>query len=653
MKKQKFSPADLLEDMLSVNFDPSVFNAVDDRDFPKAPNFLEWCIGPQFLNTRVLPKQVAIAAELFSDWCPRCSNPGYINTLYDQSIGEIQDNIQFLEHGKCPKCKATRFELIDGKELVFHNELAGANGQRSGKSKLVGLIGSYCTHRFLKIPNPLQYFRQPSGERLIGTFSGMTLGQAVQNLWSSYQNFIEASPWFQQYHKFLESEGKRLSTELYHNLKTSVGYPLKQMFWHATGSQDRKMRGATRIFCAVDELGWFISDDQGELQNMSADGVYTALSNSMTTMRIKYRQLWGPDDYDAPPVIMANVSSPSSAKDKIMRLYKSSTTNPRILGVNYATWESNPDVSYEALREEFSHEDEKVFMRDFGAQPPIATNPFLSDPDVIDRIATGPRISQLEPIFSTELDSFSTPFKTVKALIKTKDKTTPRLISLDLGYHKNAYAFCMFSLTPDFKPKLDIGVTVTPENKMRANLVHIFEHWVMPIVEHFNIKYAFFDRWQSIDQIERLREKKVDASIHSLTYKEMDAVRGTIISEGVIIPRLDSPMNDYVKEYVQNDDFTADNPSATLGMQLLTVRDTKSKFLKPLVGDDDLFRAFCLGVLKINDKKIKTEFKTVRTQAVSQSSVPLGMVKTKSSGYGGHNNFSGNSNMGTYRGRRG
>ena len=125
-----FSPYDVFENLKKNNLDPSIFDTIDERDFLKAPNFLEFAIGPNFLNTLILPKQIEIGIKLLCDYCPRCSRPGYVDTLFDQSVGNIKDNIVFLQHGVCPKCKTTRFEFIKSKELIFRNELVGVAGQR-------------------------------------------------------------------------------------------------------------------------------------------------------------------------------------------------------------------------------------------------------------------------------------------------------------------------------------------------------------------------------------------------------------------------------------------------------------------------------------------------------------------------------------------
>lgn len=634
-KLEGFRPSDIFDELKNADFDPSIFDQIDERDIPKAPNFLEWVVSPKYLNTRILPRQVEIGTKLLADWCPDCSNPGYIDTLFDQSIGNIRENIQFLEHGKCPKCAKTRFDLVKERKFVLKNELVARVGQRGGKTKLVGLLASYSTHRFLKISNPLRYFNQPSGELLMGTFSALTADQAAQTLWESYKGFVESSPWFQSYHRFLKTEGKRLGVELLHELKTSTGYTHKQMLWHATGSEDRKMRGRTRIFAAIDELGWFTSDEsKPNLQFMNADAVYTALSNSLATMRMKFNQLWGETNYDSPPIIMANISSPSSAKDKIMRLEKSARDNPKMLAVAFPTWGMNNDYTYDSLRAEFASMSDEAFMRDFGAEPPLAANPFLSDPKVIDKIAYGEMDQAIVVVPILDKDRMGDGFKSVKLVSTIANKTFPRLIAFDLGFRKNALAACVFSLSPDSKPRLDFAIAVYPDKGTPVNTVHFFENFTVPLVSLFQVKHAFFDRWQSLDQIQRLKDLGVKAQTHSLTYKDMDSVRGLILSQSVIIPKMDKSMVEHVKDYI--DDKALSQAIPNLGMQLLTVRDLGHRMEKPLMGDDDLFRAFCLGVVALSDQKIKDQYSILARKLQSGQTVrALGTIRSLGGDSGG------------------
>ena len=149
----------------------------------------------------------------------------------------------------------------------------------------------------------------------------------------------------------------------------------------------------------------------------------------------------------------------------------------------------------------------------------------------------------------------------------------------------------------------------------------------------------------------------VNAQIHSLTYKEMDSIRGAIISQSIIIPKLQHPMEKFVREYV--DDVIHFDAMAMLGLQLLTVRDAGHKMAKPLLGDDDLFRAFVLGATKLSDPRIKDEYiKYAMPTKTGHVVAHLGTVRIRSAGGGGGFGLTGNiegdngRQLGTIRSRR-
>lgn len=628
-----FNPAELINEFRESGLDPSLFEKVDERHLQQAKNFLEWVNSPTFLNSLILPKQISIGTLLFAEYCPRCSTEGYVEDMpYDASIGEIKTNVVFLEHGKCPKCSATRFEMLKSGELQEFNELVGCQGQRSGKSKGVGLIATYILHRFLCIPNPLRHYNQPAGEMLTGTFSALSADQAERNLWESFMGFIDSSPWFNNYHMFLKEEGKRLKTELLTKRKSFIMYNHKKIVFQYTGSHAKMLRGATRIFASIDELGWFIADDnKKDLQIMNADEVYNSLANSLATMRMKYKQIFSEKGYNSPPIIMANISSPSSAKDKIMSLIKDAKYNQKILAIHEPTWKCNPDYTYKGLREEYAHMDDVAFMRDFGAEPPIESNPFLEDSSFIDRIAVIESAPKFEVEIVRDRDGMGDNFISGRLNVISADKLTPRLVALDLGHSKNGLAMVVFSLGPDGKLRVDQIFALEPERGRNINIAHFFEHVTVPLVQNFYIPHVFFDRWQSLDQVSRLRDLKVDANQYSLKYREMEEIKGIVKNKGVILPAMDEDMQYYIDKWMENDLSFEDSPTANLGIQLLTVRDLGHRMAKPLQGDDDIFRAFCLGLNRINDPKIRKKYAEGPIGSAGGGSImPLGSVYSRS-----------------------
>lgn len=632
-KVDRFDPFKFVEELTKQDIDPSVFEQIDESHIKRAPNFLDFVISPNYLNTKILPRQVEIGIKLFSDYCPRCSKEGYLEKgLLDQTIGEIKDNIVMLEKGKCPKCKTTKYELFKNQELQEYNELVGCMGQRSGKTKLVGLASSYVLHRYLKIPNPLRYFNQPTGELLMGTFSALTAEQARDTLWESFKGFIDASPWFKDYHTFLKDKSKELGIELYHDRKSFVYYHHKRMLWHYTGSEGRKLRGKTRIFGSADELGLMNSDDNKKNQTvMNADAVYTSLTNSLSTMRMKSSKKFNEIEYDIPPVLMCNISSPMAAKDKIMRLLKDAQKNPKILAVHLPTWEANPDYTYESLRSEYAHVDDVEFDRDFGAIPPLSDKQFIETTETIDKIAQGEFLKNLKILPQISKDGLGHSYTSAEATISLAEKNVPRMLTFDLGHTKNGLGMAMFSLDPSSKIRCDMLFNLTPDKRKPINIANFFDNVTIPIIEHFNIRYVFFDRWQSLDQIHRLREMGIEADSYSLTYKDFENVRGMIVSNAVTIPKLGQPMKKIVANWMESEQALEKNYSGILGIQILTVRDLGHRMVKPMQGDDDLFRSFCLGINRLSEPGIRDKFSNAFQQTETRHVTrALGSVRLRS-----------------------
>lgn len=908
-----FNPSDLIESFTKSGLDTTIFEAIDETSFRKAPNFLTFVVDPEFLNATILPKQIEMGTKLFADYCPVCSEPDFIDNLYDQDIGTIRKKVVFLEHGKCPECYSTRFEFFQQNRLSDYNEFAGCLGQRcipesslvftqrglipmrdiekgdivshgmvtevydsgsldlrvlntelgwllrgarkshivpvlmddwsiqdkpirdivegdfvlictpdiwpslppvkhtgqtqypykfdqmvcgflgmvcrnysiqedgtmtistkyhetlhsafldlfgmhvsfenesctihdkqfikwfldfteskkipreictttkeaaeafvlyymdkdwyesedgtqilrhiieededieslkllmlnlgmltcvrqldhmrvlmsvhfvtedenllslinrgyyptqvigiddlgpvpmrdltvsgtnlycadgfmhhnSGKSKFIGLVSNYMLHRMLCIPNPIRFFNQSAGDIFGMSFAGLSEEKVEKNLWSAFIGFMDASPWFQKYHAFLEDKGRELKQEILTRRKSFISYNHKKILCDYYGSKGTSLRGDTRFFGSIDEIGWMSSGlDAKGASMMNADSIYTSINNSLSTLRMKRSKILNENNYDVPPILIANISSPSSSKDKIMKQVKASKTNSKIYAVQLPTWQSNPDYTEDKLWAEFSSMDPMEFYRDFGASPPIESNPYISETNTIDRIAIGGSTDLYSFKIEKDVDSLGDKFLYGKLVKNRPDNMTPRLLAFDLGSTNNAFGMMVFKMDKESRPILESGLIIKPRDGYKLNLPRIYEEVTVPMVENYGVKYVFFDKWQSLDQVSRLRDKGIDAQVYSLKYADMDGVRGMVTSRGVIIPKLQNPMGHYLSKWLADDEYIPDEIAAALGIQLLTVRDTGIRFLKPTSGDDDLFRAFALGVNRLSDIRV-------------------------------------------------
>ncbi len=914
-KLKEFDPSKLITDFADGGMDASLFENVDESSFKKAPNFLEFCIGPDYLNATILPRQIEIGTKLFAEWCPKCSTPGYIDNLYDQDISEIRENITFLKNGLCPSCGSNRFQMISEGLLEDYNELACCMGQRcipktswvythngiirmdkvergdilshgyahdvvqsgmlkqlkletevgwtlvgsrdshivpvyesgividtkisdvkigdkvlivspdlwpsleysvpnkyykfprtfdnalcsflglicrdhvrtekgieytnremqpnfkemlhdlfgitptkmengnllitgefvewfdaisegsripegifrttqeatsaflttffnrdwtlvdpenaegdlylqysidqgvdvdrlkllmlnlgvmtvvrktdnqdlmfsismiteddkilemmsrgyfpvtvtnivedvevemmdlvvpnanvyvadgflhhnSGKSKLVGLIANYVTHWFLTIPNPIRLFNQSAGDIIGISFAGLSEEKVEKNLWSAYIGFMDSSPWFQRYHQFLQDKGKEKKQELFKKRNSYIQYNHKKLWIDFYGSKGTSLRGDTRGMGSIDELSWLLTDEEsGGGSHGNADAMHEAMGNSLSTLRAKRLQIFNEKNYDIPPILMVNISSPRSSKDKMMQLVKASRTDSNILGYQLPSWLCNPDYTEVSLRKMYASIDAAKFYRDYGAEPPIESNPFLSEPNLIDRIALAANCPYYSFKIEKDIDTLGDKFLYAKLDIKQRDNS-PRLLSFDLGTTNNAFTMCVFKVDQDARPVLEHGLIIKPKDGHKIHFPWIYDNVTVPLIKNFNVKFVFFDQWQSLDQVMRLRDSGTEAFQYSMKYADIDQVRGMISNRSVLIPKMRKTMAEHLKAWRESDEYLPDDLSGALGIQLLTARDMGVRFIKPTVGDDDFFRSFCLGVCKLTDLKV-------------------------------------------------
>ena len=536
----------------------------------------------------------------------RNSNPNYIN----------------LSKGEPYKVRTYDIE-IDNETSLF---VLADQGAITHNSKFVVSAATYQLMKWLVLPDPTGFFNLPKMEVVLGTFSALSAEQAEENLWMPFKGLYDNSPWFKKYNDFLRAEEKRLSIPLVENKDTYIFYPHKRFMCSYTGSDDRKKRGRTRLWGAIDEIA-FLNSEQGTSKKkvMDADKNYSALNNSLSTIRQKAIMKIQAGFYDTQMAIMYNASSPYNVQDKIMRLVKS----PSILSVaiQRATWEANPDYTELTCRAMNPNLSQVEFDRDFGAIPPFSDSPFIGEGRVLEKLCLPSDTHQPLVDITREIhtDPMGDSYLYLKAKVSRIDKITPRLLSLDNGFTQNAFAAALFSFNHEKKsPFLNQMFSLYPDQNAGLNIHFpmMFEHFIIPLIQGLNIKFVFYDRWQSLDQIQRLRDIKVQAQAHSLSLeKDLLPFKQMLLSGNMILPPCELPIQG-VKDSSNPLQQVKDKPVANLIWQTLTVRQVGRKLLKPLEGDDDMFRAFALGGSRFLFEDIQKQFQAyggVR-QAVTSSS---------------------------------
>ena len=618
---------------------------IDDSAMPYAKNIYEWATRDEFAGTVFTPfmEQLLWGVIVFAEWCPRCSDVEWL--YYDHKVDDtfltFERKVCMLEHGICPSCGGRRSEFINAEQLYFYQELAVCAGQRSGKSQTVGgLLTPYMTHRILKMQKPAEVYNISSSTVLHGTFCALTYAQAKETLWEFYYGTLLESPWFREYHNMLNYYGEKYGQQLFKFNDTFVTYRCRNLMWYPAGPDKRILRGRTRIFAGVDEIGYFDNEAESKKIKMSASGVYDALDSSLLTIRGAAERLVQAGYDDVLNGMSMNVSSPAHRRDKIMSLVNASQTSKVIYGIHRPTWEINPTLprSSKVISERYRTDPDGA-ERDYGAVPPLAANPFITDKQSIQE-CIGKHSNPVKMSYKIRKESGTKAACRWAKIDKIKKSKRPACLGIDAGHTNNSFACCV--MTKDDSTGIatvDLLIEIMPRPGFPLNYTKIYLDVLCPIFENRNIKVFLADRWNSLKILSDASEEYgVYSQQYSLRYKDLWLPK-TMLEQGTIVfPRL-SKKGMIVPDVVEYEDKAYPHcfqgrEMDHLVVQMLTVQDTGTKVLKGDGLTDDLWRAMAIASWGLFEEKLEEFFILDPGDAQKFRPAAIGMSRLGSGGGG-------------------
>lgn len=566
--------------------------------------------------------------------CPDHSDAEYMAGNYnvDDTMSDFRSRVTLLEHGKCPICHKTRTDLINERKLNFYNEGAVCAGQRSGKSAGLAMAFSYLTHRTLKMEKPIQIYGVMRGQMLHGTYVALTYAQAKDTLYDPYYAALLDSPWFANYISALDDTGARYGEELYKLKDTFTLFRHRGLYTYPAGPDKRVLRGRTRIFGAIDELGWFPHDVASSKNvKMNAKEVYIAIERSLLTVRASASDLLRRGFNNIPTGYFINISSPSSVRDMIMELVRKSQGSRRLYGIVRATWEMNPKVPREEIDEEF-RKDPVAAMRDYGAQPPLSSNPFIGSKAKVEDAASTKRVNPCRITYKTFTARDNTKERYAQFL-NLKPVKGKYVLALDAGYSNNSFAATLTHLNESTGMiECPLMVEIQPLPGLPLNIGLVYKHILSPIMEKFDVRIIAADRWQSL---KILSDAEVDFEVvkvqHSLKYAEMHSFKQYLMDDQYTYPKLSKDIDEILAyEHSEYPGCFKDTPADHFALQCLTVQDTGLQVIKGDNLTDDLLRSAMLGLAVLMNPKYAEHFEdpeeevdTVRSNQPVQNRVFL------------------------------
>lgn len=620
---------------------------IDDSGIPVAKNIVEWCTKDKFSminGERPYIEQIIWGIISFNEWCPRCTDVEYLFDTHkvDDTYRKLERKVAMLENGVCPHCHWGRSKLIAKGKMKLIQELAVCAGQRSGKSmSIAGYFAPYLTHRLLKLQNPNAVYGLKTGTMLHCTFVALTYAQAKDTLWQNFYATLTESAWFKEYHSMLNHYGDKYGEKLLKFNDTYVAYPCRGLMAYPAGPDKRVLRGRTRYFTAVDEVGYFDSNRDTKKVKDNAHEVCGALDRSLLTVRGAAESLLRDGHDDVYPGYAMNVSSPSHRNDMIMTLLRRAENSDTMYGAHRPTWEVNPTLPRNGatIREAF-RTDPLNAERDYGAIPPLASNPFLQNLSEIEN-CQGPKSNPLtlrRRVINSKKRGESFTWAEVK---KCKKGKYPTMLALDAGYTNNSFSGAIGRYDDKLNGvRVECLFEVIPELGAPLNHAKIFEELILPVMEARNVRIMLADRWNSIKLLQDAKLQRPELEVaaqHSLKYKDIFNIK-TLIQQGtLIVPAIERGS---FKECVEFDDehypmCFNNQPASHLLMQMATVKDTGKMIDKADGYTDDLFRATALLNWGLHEEEYQELLSMAPMDMTATRPIAIGASRLYSGGGGG------------------
>lgn len=384
--------------------------------------------------------------------------------------------------------------------------------------------------------------------------------------------------------------------------------------------------GITVHNSGIDEIGWFDSNADKNLVKMDANEVYIALDRSLLTVRAAANKLIK-QGYDTVPTGYAfNISSPSSARDKIMELVTQAQHSKKLLGFKRATWEMNPEITKDDLSEEF-RKDPQAAERDYGCNPPLSDNAFISSFSSIEGCFVGKK-NKLSYSYAAKKSKDGTLTRYVK-ILDVAASSKPNILAIDAGYSNNSFSMVTGHLHQGI-PIITCLCEVQPVPGSPLNHSLIFKEMVMPLIHQRNVKILISDRWQNIKLLQDAEQEAEDLSTMalSLKYPNFWHLKQTMFDSEIVFPRLSRSYKDILNYDQSKYPYCFHDPLEHLVLQLLTVRDQGNAVIKGDNVTDDIFRCVCLAHAILSDPAYSDIFNEYGEEEEHVKQAAIGVVQS-------------------------
>lgn len=490
------------------------------------------------------------------------NDPNYLGLppLSDYQYTLIEKSSQIYKEATLIKLFGEKEGQIRFKQTA--NEVVAQLGKGSGKDYSSTIAVSYIVYLLLCLKDPASYYGKPPGDAIDILNIAINSQQANNVFFKGFKTRIEKSPWF---------AGK------YTDKASEIKFD-KAITVHSGHSEREAWEGYNVIVVILDEISGFATENtSGHDQAKTADAIYdmyrasvdsrfpdfgkvillsfprfkndpiqkfyeSVIAEKETIIRTKVLKL----DPDLPEGTEGNEFDVSWEEDHIIA-YK----YPRVFAIKRPTWEINPTKKIEDFTVAF-HKNMQDALGRFACMPSDAVDAFFKSREKIEKAFNKGHLAvdnfgRLEEWFLPDPDK--------KYFLHVDLAQKHDHCAVAMG-HVNKWVNVKVTDTY-FQPapivEIDAVRYWTPTPDKSVDFTEVKDYILSLRTRGFNISVCTFDRWNSHDMMQQLKQYGINTEILSVSKKHYDDMAMVVLEERLSGPHIQLLIDELLQLRIMRD----------------------------------------------------------------------------------------------------
>jgi hypothetical protein len=427
------------------------------------------------------------------------------------------------------------------------NEVIAQLGKGSGKDYSSTIATAYIVYLLLCLKDPATYYGKPPGDSIDILNIAINAQQANNVFFKGFKTRIDRSPWFAGKY---ESKASEMKFD-------------KAITVHSGHSEREAWEGYNVIIVILDEISGFATENTtGHDQAKTADAIYdmyrasvmsrfpdfgkvillsfprfkndpiqkfyeSVIAEKETVIQTKVLKM----DEDLPDGIEGNEVTVEWEEDHI-KAYK----YPKTYALKRPTWEVNPTKKIEDFKVDFYRNPLDALGR-FACMPPEAVDAFFKSREKVEKAFSNTGIA---------VDKFGRLENWFKP-----QEGTDYFIHVDLAQKHDHCAVSLahvrdwvnVRVTNEYSqpaPVVEVDAVMyrTPTSDKSVDFTEVKDYILSLKSAGFNIRICTFDRWNSHDMMQQLKQYGINTEILSVAKKHYDDMAMVVLEERVKGPHI-------------------------------------------------------------------------------------------------------------------